>query len=136
MRYDQNDPSWRDNCIPFSACVDADAKINGSVGNCRKSGCKGEWGFDASITMYLWVMFRNLPGLPSTDSPGYTLQGHEEFHVQDFMRWCINADKMIKTEGFQTKGQCQAARDGLENTLKQWVDGAYKYTKATQDNHK
>jgi hypothetical protein len=143
VRHDQNLPEWRGACIPYSGCVASQVEMNGAVGDCRPTkDCKGRWGFDASITLRMWVIFRNHPDLPSADTRsddgkrGAALRGHEENHVQDLMRWCINAERTIQTEGFMTIGQCQSARDGLERLLKQSHRAEEERSSGRHDRHR
>jgi hypothetical protein len=76
----------------------------------KQDPCTSRWKFDARVTLKLLVEYNVDPNLPSGDSPGLTLRGHEMLHVSDFFAGCRGLNSRIKTEGFTSPQACRAAR--------------------------
>jgi len=69
------------------------------------------------------------PGDRSGDTPGATLEEHENLHIRDFLSWCGSLNSKYKSEGFPTLAACP---DGLKKFL-QGLKGDFNQTKADSD---
>jgi hypothetical protein len=73
--------------------------------------------------------------LMSSDTPGFTLQQHEDLHMEDFREGltddAINA--AIKTEGFNTISECQAARASCPAAINAFIAGVAAASHAARD---
>lgn len=99
-----------------------------TLGACHKKGSC--YAFDATVTVKLWEEFTvsqavaNTPGL-SAQSPGLSLQQHEDLHMQDFHIGLSDSavNKAIPTDGFKTPSACTAARQGFLGELDAFIAG-------------
>ena len=78
---------------------------------CTERSC-GRWGFDATVQLTIWQEFTLPPTTRSGDSPGKTLQQHEDLHVDDFTNAFrpVTIEKEVSTEGFGGFLECERAR--------------------------
>ncbi|MBI3072285.1 MAG: RHS repeat-associated core domain-containing protein, partial [Deltaproteobacteria bacterium] len=96
----------------------------GRPSRCTKRA--GGWGFNVDVYPQFQFGFAspNAPGLPSAESPGKTVKGHEKEHLRDLQAACKSRrlNKEIPTERFRSREACEKARSGLEEALKRFQD--------------
>jgi len=96
---------------------------------CREQrDCPGKWGFDATVALRIEVQFRVDRTLPSSDTPGATLEEHEELHVRDYQAWCSSVGGQIQTDGFPGRQACQRALDDFGRRIRQSWDQMMRST--------
>lgn len=73
----------------------------------------GSFGFEVKIAVTIVAQYRTAgaKAMKSKESPGLTVGGHEGLHFSDLEAAYKSLDSLIKTEGFRTKGECNAARN-------------------------
>lgn len=104
----------------------------------RVSECKercGGWGFDATLSVTLQQQFSTSPANPAPESPGRTLQQHEDMHLGDLNDWFSEEEinKAIKTEGFGSKPECESAQRGLGMEYRIYRDMGVAWTGWARD---
>jgi RHS repeat-associated protein len=107
-------PPWQSatrTCVPgapAATCVIRAEML--SLSKCEER-CGG-WAFDVEFEVVLQQQFTRSPSDPAPESPGKTLQQHEDMHLADFRDWFSDAEvnKEIKTEGFASERACEDAR--------------------------
>ena len=81
------------------------------------------YGFDALVrNLSIQKQFQEPRMSESSDTPGVSLDTHEDFHVADFRAAfsdsAVNA--AIRTEGFATPGACSAAREDIVRAFEKY----------------
>jgi RHS repeat-associated protein len=92
---------------PGATCV-VDGKVF-SLSKCTEK-CNG-WGFNATVRIWLQQQFSKDPSSRAPESPGLSLQQHEDLHLGDFLYWFSEdrINEVIQTEGFASEEACQIA---------------------------
>ncbi|MBY0492842.1 MAG: hypothetical protein K2Y23_01385 [Cyanobacteria bacterium] len=109
-------------------------QVDASVMPCRPDrNCSDRFSFDASVAISILVEFRISPNAPNRETPGATMRQHENLHVADFVGFCRDLDTRIKSEGFMTKGLCEAARQRFRDSMSNEVDKAGQETRRRND---
>lgn len=104
-----------------------------SLSGCTER-CDG-WGFDATVRMRFQQQFSKDPGSPAPESPGMTLQQHEDLHVADLLHW-FSEDEVndaIQTEGFRSEPECELARGVFVVDLQIYEIQGWAWTAALRD---
>ena len=60
------------------------------------------------------IEYRVNPNAPNAETPGATMRQHEKLHVTEYADWCRDIDQRIKSEGFVSKGSCEANRQAFD----------------------
>ncbi len=103
-------------------------RTGGKLGPCRKKdSC---YGFNVTVDVRIRKEFTvtqaqaTAPG-SSADSPGLSLEEHEDLHVQDFKVGLADSviNSMIKTEGFGSPQECMKARKEIIGRIDAFIDG-------------
>jgi RHS repeat-associated protein len=107
------------------------------IGPCKKkSNC---FGFDATLRVEIGQQFMvsepEANSLMSADTPGFTLQQHEDLHMYDLgillTEHAING--IIKTEGFKNIAECRAARAACPAAIDGFIAGAGALSSVLRD---
>lgn len=94
------------------------------------------YGFDALVRdLNIRKEFQEPRMSESSDTPGVSLDQHEDFHVSDFREAfsssAVNA--AIRTEGFATPGACNAARLGIDAAFEEYRLNAMATSRRNND---
>ncbi len=100
---------------------------------CERDKCTNTWKFDAQVTLRLLVEYAVDPNLPSRETPGSTLRGHEMLHVQDFQGWCRRLNNSVPSEGFNSRSACESARQEFSRSLQDRLRRAGNDTRRRRD---
>jgi RHS repeat-associated protein len=88
----------------------------------EKPGCR--WSFEYQVSFETLTSFHSSDPNDATPFGGETVAGHESRHLDDFERSSSESvvNQSIATEGFGTRGECEAALRRFTSTLQNYVD--------------
>jgi RHS repeat-associated protein len=98
---------------------------------CRQDKRCGTWGFNGNVNLDIAVEFRVDSRWPSSDTPGATLQEHENLHVGDLKNWCDSVANKFPSEGFTSLEKCRQARNGFLSDV--GADFSFALTATTEN---
>ncbi len=104
-----------------------------SLSDCTER-CDG-WGFDATVRLRFQQQFSKDPSSPAPESPGLTLQQHEDLHLADLLHW-FSEDEVndaIQTEGFNTEAECELAQGVIDIDMRIYQIQGVAWSAALRD---
>jgi RHS repeat-associated protein len=94
---------------------------------CERDPKCNTWKFDAIVKVHFLVQYTTR-NLQTPAQGGLTLGDHEQGHVSDIKAWCGSLNGRFKSEGFRTKGECEAAKNAFDNGWRRTFDNAVDRT--------
>jgi RHS repeat-associated protein len=102
-------------------------------GSCRRRCPDGPFGFNGFVELSLLVEFNVPRTTNSKNTPGSSIDQHENMHVNDMRGWCSSLNSTIQSEGFKTFGECEAARKEFVRNVNSSRDDARRRSGRTRD---
>src|SRR5690606_26152564 len=132
---------WPERIVNPTACrpgkvgctvVVRSGKANCTPGQLRRDGAFG-YGWAESFAVMGQFMFRRAKNMPSRESRGKSMGEHEEFHVFDVSRAVLGFVNSIKSEGFSSEEECEAARQRIDLEIDERLRKAEKASVVLRD---
>jgi RHS repeat-associated protein len=113
-------------------------RTGGTLGPCRRQGkC---YGFDVTANIKIWEEFsvtQQVAVTPGTsaNTPGLSLQQHEDLHLSDFRLGFSDAaiNSVIQTDDFKTVTACNNARRQCIGRIDSFITGVALFTHVFRD---
>jgi RHS repeat-associated protein len=102
-------------CPPGAgACTDS--TMRASAEGCRQSSC-GKWSFTGTVDIRYTITFTQPKRNRGDDGNAY--ETHEWLHIGDLQGWCSSLGSKYPSEGFDSFGECNAARTKFLDDVRQ-----------------
>jgi RHS repeat-associated protein len=97
----------------------------------------GGYAFDAYMQVTIVQQFQTAetPSMPSEESPGLTVQQHENLHLNDLEALLSNewVNERFQSEGFTSYEACECARNKFYDEFRDWMKFAMSFSHLLRD---